>query len=70
MSQTFGFSIGISCTTDNKDPSDLEETMVDADQALYYSKHNKKGTISVWSEVKDKIESGTVAETSIVKDMH
>lgn len=67
--KTFGFSIGISCTTDNKDPSDLEETMVDADQALYYSKHHKKGTISVWSEVKDKIESGAVAETSIVKDM-
>ena len=66
----FGFSIGISCTTCNNDPSDLEETLVDADQALYYSKHHKKGTISIWSEVKDKIESNAVAETSIVKDMH
>lgn len=50
-----GFSVGISCTTDNEDFTDIEETMVNADQALYYSKQHNKGIISIWSEVKDKI---------------
>ncbi len=52
-----GFSIGISCTTANVDVTDIEETLVNADQALYYSKAHGKGIISIWSDVKDKIEA-------------
>ena len=53
----FGFSIGICCNLDNSEITNLEETVSKADQALYYSKHHKKGTISVWSEIKDKLDS-------------
>lgn len=50
-----GFSIGICCTSDNDDVTNIEETMIKADKALYYSKQNKKGTITIWSDIKDKI---------------
>ncbi|MBQ1949664.1 MAG: hypothetical protein II367_05870, partial [Treponema sp.] len=50
-----GFSIGVSCTVSNADVTDIEETMVNADQALYYSKQHGKGIISIWPDVKDKI---------------
>ena len=46
------FSCGICSNFDIEDPTDMERTMINADHALYYSKHNKKGAISIWSETK------------------
>ena len=46
------FSCGICSNFDIDDPTDMERTMINADHALYYSKHNQKGVISVWSETK------------------
>ncbi|MGP1458245.1 MAG: GGDEF domain-containing protein [Treponema sp.] len=46
------FSCGICSNFDIDDPTDMERTMINADHALYYSKRNKKGVISVWSETK------------------
>lgn len=61
-----GFSIGICCTTDNNDVTNIEETMIKADKALYYSKQHKKGTITIWSDIKDKIDiTGETSRISI-----
>ncbi len=49
-----GFSMGISSNTDNEDISDLDTTMTNADKALYYSKQHKKGTVTIWADIKDK----------------
>lgn len=46
------FSCGICSNFDIEDPADMERTMINADHALYFSKHNKKGTTSIWSETK------------------
>lgn len=51
-----GFSMGICCTSDNEDVTNIEETMIKADKALYYSKQHKKGSITIWSDIKDKID--------------
>ena len=48
-----GFSMGISSNSDEEDISDLETTMVNADKALYYSKHHNKGSITIWTDIKD-----------------
>ena len=46
------FSCGICSNFDIDDPTDMERTMINADHALYYSKQNKKGVISIWAETK------------------
>lgn len=51
-----GFSVGIAANSDEDDISDLDTTMTNADKALYYSKQHKKGTVTIWSEIKDKID--------------
>ena len=44
----------------------IEETMIKADKALYYSKQHKKGTITIWSDIKDKIDiTGETSRISI-----
>ena len=52
------FSCGICSNFDIEDPADMERTMINADHALYYSKHNKKGTTSIWSETKCNLAVG------------
>lgn len=48
-----GFSTGICSNFDIKDPTNMELTMTNADKALYYSKHTRKGSISIWKNIKD-----------------
>ena len=50
-----GFSTGICSNFDIDDPTNMEETMANADQALYFSKKSSKGSITMWSEIKDKL---------------
>ena len=52
------FSCGICSNFDIEDPADMERTMINADHALYFSKHNKKGTTSIWSETKCNLAVG------------
>lgn len=49
-----GFSMGISSNSDGDDISDLDTTMTNADKALYYSKQHKKGSVTIWADIKDK----------------
>lgn len=49
-----GFSMGISSNSDGEDISDLDTTMTNADKALYYSKQHKKGSVTIWADIKDK----------------
>lgn len=51
-----GFSMGIAANSDEEDISDLDTTMINADKALYFSKQNQKGTVTIWSDIKDKID--------------
>lgn len=51
-----GFSMGIAANSDEEDISDLDTTMINADKALYFSKQNRKGTVTIWSDIKDKID--------------
>lgn len=51
-----GFSMGICSNVDGEDKSDLERAMTNADKALYYSKHHKKGSVTIWSDIKDQID--------------
>lgn len=45
--------MGICSNADNEDTSDLDETMTRADQALYYAKQHKKGSVVIWNEVEE-----------------
>ena len=56
QNRLLGFSMGISSNADLEDISNLETTMLNADKALYYSKQNKKGTVTIWNEIKDNFE--------------
>lgn len=47
------FSMGICSNADNEDTSDLDVTMTRADQALYYAKQHKKGSVVIWNEVEE-----------------
>ena len=47
-----GFSTGICSNFDIEDPTDMETVMNNADQSLYYSKKTKKGSITIWSDIK------------------
>ena len=49
-----GFSMGISSNFDGADISDLDTTMTNADKALYYSKQHKKGSVTIWADIKDR----------------
>lgn len=49
-----GFSMGISSNSDSDDIADLDTTMTNADKALYYSKQRKKGTVTIWADIKDE----------------
>ncbi len=50
-----GFSMGISTNLDVEQCDDLEQVVQNADKALYYSKENNKGSVSIWAEIKDKV---------------
>lgn len=58
-----GFSMGICSNADSEDISDLETAMVNADKALYYSKQHKKGTVTIWTEIKDSFEDEKLLES-------
>ena len=47
-----GFSTGICSNFDIEDPTDMETVMNNADHSLYYSKQTKKGSITIWSDIK------------------
>ena len=49
-----GFSMGISSNSDTENISDLDTTMTNADKALYYSKQHKKGSVTIWADIKDE----------------
>lgn len=51
-----GFSMGISTNQDVEKCYDIDMVVQNADKALYYAKNNKKGSVSVWSEIKDMIK--------------
>lgn len=50
-----GFSMGISTNKDVDNCDDIDTVVQYADKALYYSKENGKGIVSVWAEIKDKV---------------
>ncbi len=49
------FSMGICSNYDLKETCNLEQVVVNADQALYYSKEHGKGIITIWTDIKDSI---------------
>lgn len=49
------FSMGLCSNYDLQDSTELGQVMTKADQALYYSKGHGKGSVSIWSEIKDLI---------------
>ena len=51
-----GFSVGISTNQDVEKCDNIDMVVQNADKALYYAKNNKKGSVSVWSEIKDMIK--------------
>ena len=51
-----GFSTGICSNFDVEPNYDMERTMANADKALYYTKEHNKGGITIWLDIKDKIE--------------
>ena len=51
-----GFSMGISTNQDVEKCDNIDVVVQNADKALYYAKNNKKGSVSVWSEIKDMIK--------------
>ena len=52
-----GFSTGICSNYDIEDQTKMDDVMVYADHALYYSKQHGKGSIIIWSDIKDEIEN-------------
>lgn len=50
--QKLGFSMGIATNFDQKDISDIETTLSNADRALYQAKDSGKNKIIVWNENK------------------
>ena len=51
-----GFSTGICSNFDVEPNYDMERTMANADKALYYTKEHNKGGITIWLDIKDKVE--------------
>jgi len=51
-----GFSMGICSNIDIEDKFNLSEVMMNADQALYYSKEHGKGVATSWIDVKNSIK--------------
>lgn len=49
------FSMGICSNEEIDDISDLETIMSRADQALYYSKQHKKGSVTIWKNVPELV---------------
>lgn len=49
-----GFSMGVSTNFDTSDSFDLNKVIGFADKALYYSKENKKGSVTIWNTIKDR----------------
>ena len=52
-----GFSTGICSNYDIEDQTKMDDVMVYADHALYYSKQHGKGSIIIWNDIKDEIEN-------------
>lgn len=50
-----GFSMGISTNKDIPDCDKIDTVVQYADKALYYAKEHKKGSVAIWSEIKDKL---------------
>ena len=50
--QRLGFSMGIASNFDIEDKSDMEKTLSNADEALYYSKEHGKNQVTLWSSIK------------------
>ncbi|MCR5494319.1 MAG: diguanylate cyclase [Treponema sp.] len=50
-----GFSMGISTNHDVAECDNLDVVVQNADKALYYSKNKCKGSVSIWSEIKDLV---------------
>lgn len=51
-----GFSMGISTNQDVEKCDDIDLVVQNADKALYYTKNNSKGSVSVWAEIKDMVK--------------
>lgn len=51
-----GFSMGISTNQDVEKCDNIDLVVQNADKALYYAKKTNKGSVSVWSEIKDMIK--------------
>ena len=49
--QKLGFSMGIASNFDQKDISDMETTLSNADRARYKAKDAGKNKITVWGEM-------------------
>lgn len=51
-----GFSMGISTNQDVEHCDNIDLVVQNADKALYFTKNHNKGSVSVWSEIKDMLE--------------
>ena len=50
-----GFSMGLCCNSDIRDPENLTEVLRNADRALRYTKEHGKGSVAIWEKIKDKL---------------
>lgn len=57
-----GFSMGISSNSDTDNISDLDTTMTNADKALYYSKQHRKGSVTIWADIKDEFNESKMLD--------
>lgn len=59
-SKHIGFSAGICSNLEIENFANMEETMTNADSALYYAKEHKKGSVVLWHDIKDLLPSRAV----------
>lgn len=60
-----GFSTGICSNFDIDDQTKMDDVMVCADHALYYAKQHKKGSVIIWSDIKDLINEEEINKNSL-----
>lgn len=63
-----GFSMGLCSNLDLENRFDLEQAMIKADQALYYSKEHGKGCVTIWSEIAQSLLNNPDSDNSLLEN--